>query len=1083
MLKKIISFEIVTRIKTPVFYLCLILMMCQALIITKGVYDYYVNEVVLMNSSSILFKNFAGGGMLYIIVIAIITGSVLYRDIEYKTAETLYTFPINDKKFFIGKFLAAFIINILVTSGFVIGMFLLPYSGIAKPEAFGNPPLLQILQGYFLLLLPNIFILTASCFIPLVFTKKITSSYLGITAVTLLFILLEGVSATIKDSTLLQIVEPFTYVYVLEVLKEVPIALKNTTFLPLTATYFINKALWLSMAFIGLGLAYKRFSFAYFIEKTSKKTKESINAQTSEVKEKNIPTTLPKVSVAYSTIANIKRLFRLAKLEFIDMVRPKGFRIVFGIVVLIFFLQNLLYNASYYIGPEQPFTTNMTLNRLVLGVFIIILLLVWTGELLFKEKISNLWQLTDTLPIPVWVRLFSKYIAMSGVALCLSIAIITAGIITQLIQGYTNFEISLYIEDVLGYKWGWLGYMMLLSLPFFIASITSHRFLTHIISVGIFLFTIIAFDLGVIEDHRYGILSGIPGLEDYSEISGYGIFSISSFWFACLWSTLTLFFLFASVYFWQRGVKNDWRKKLSFKGEQLNWASKIIALGAVVLFFVLQSFISKNMEGNFKTLSQQDAEKAKYENKYKRIESYAQPIITHIKANIALYPIERKIKYTTTLKLKNFSNSTIDSLYINLSEFSTITEARISNQAITSAWQDVAQQIYAYKLPNSLEPLETLDFQLKVTKQHQGFSTVDSQEGLVFNGTVLTRDILPILGYNSDKELNENKKRIAHDLDKIPSKMADYTNTDALSENYFSTDAHHISTDLTISTSINQQIVASGTTVKRWQKENRNYVQMKLTNRPNFLTQITSAELVQKKADINGVSVKLWHKESHTFNTDTYLKAVKYGINFINTHLGAYPYKELNIAEINNYSEAFYSSPNLLLISEKEGWRADTSLEKEESYIYFSVLTQLIKQRLTAVNEIANIQGAEMLLRALPQAIALQAVQEKYSTELVATYLDTKKSSYEKARNNEANTEPALIHADDSDYLEANKGVVALFTLSKTVGFKKFNKEVTNYFNNNIDKPIVFNNLYKELMKSVTDAKKEGLKNTFERVE
>jgi ABC-2 type transport system permease protein len=1082
MLKKIISFEVSTRLKTPLFYLCCALMIIQVIILTKGIYDYYINEAVLINSSTVLYKDFAGGGMILVIVIAVITGMVLYRDIEFKTAETIYSFPINEKNFFLGKFLASFIINILITFSFILGMFLLPYSGIGKPEDFGSPPFLQMLHGYFTLMVPNIFILTASCFIPLVLTRKLSSSYLGVLFVTILFIILEGVSHTSTNIKLIEIIEPFGYVYVAEALDMVPTHLKNTTFLPFTTSFYLNRALWLSLTFIGLFWAYKRFSFAYFIQKKSTKNK---NGVLNQIETDIVSTTetfiFPKVTLKHNTLEHLLKFFRLAKLEFLNLVRPKSFRIVFGIVLLLFLLQNFLFNASYYIGHEYPFTTNMTVNRLILGVFIIILIMIWTGELIFKEKTTNLWQIADTLPLPIWVRLLSKYTAMAGVALCLSFGIILTGLITQLVNGYTHFEFELYIEDILGYKWGWLNYLLLMTLPFFIAGITGKLSLTHILSIGIFIFSILAFDLGIIEDHRYSLLTGVPGIEDYSEISGYGIFSRASFWFYCLWVTLAVFFMFASIYFWQRGVKKDWLKKLSLKGEQLNLLGKIVAFGAIILFFVLQSFIANNIEGNFKTSIQQEIEQANYEKKYKKLETYPQPIIQNIDATIHLFPEDRKVDYTATFLLKNESASPIDSLYINLSDFTVIEKISSNSKPLNVLWKDKEHNIYGFALNETLSPENEIIFKIKAIKQYEGFSTVDLQEDIATNGLVLKREIFPIFGYNPKKELDENKKRKNHSLDKIASKMPNVLDTIAIKQNYFSKDAHRLTGTLKISTSKGQQIVTTGKTLKRWRTDNRNYAHFKIANPSNFEMQITSASFNSESSFLEKVNTTIWHKKSHHFNIDIYKDAIAFGLKFINTHLDGYPYKELNIAEIPYYGDAFYSSANLILISEKEGWRADTSLKKEESYIYFSVLTQLIKQKLLSKNEVANVQGAYMLTIALPQAIALQAVKEKFGKEILDSYLETKHNNYEKGRGNEPNTEPPLIYADGSNYLEPNKGVLALFSLSNDIGFKVFNEVINTYIESN--KTIVFKDMYQQLVEVVLEENKESVRIGFEEVE
>jgi len=57
----------------------------QGIWYTKGNFDYYASEDLLMNGAAIFYKNQAALGMLMVIIVAIITGSVLFKDIELKT--------------------------------------------------------------------------------------------------------------------------------------------------------------------------------------------------------------------------------------------------------------------------------------------------------------------------------------------------------------------------------------------------------------------------------------------------------------------------------------------------------------------------------------------------------------------------------------------------------------------------------------------------------------------------------------------------------------------------------------------------------------------------------------------------------------------------------------------------------------------------------------------------------------------------------------------------------------------------------------------------------------------------------------
>ena len=102
--------------------------------------------------------------MLLIIVIAIITGTVLYKDIQFKSAGIFYTLPINEKKFFLGRFLSAFLVNVIIGAGIFVGMSLVPYSGIGAPDKFGPTPWGQMVHGFFLLTAGNLLMLTMVCF-------------------------------------------------------------------------------------------------------------------------------------------------------------------------------------------------------------------------------------------------------------------------------------------------------------------------------------------------------------------------------------------------------------------------------------------------------------------------------------------------------------------------------------------------------------------------------------------------------------------------------------------------------------------------------------------------------------------------------------------------------------------------------------------------------------------------------------------------------------------------------------------------------------------------------------------------------
>jgi len=69
-----------------------------------------------------------------------------------------------------------------------------------------------------------------------------------------------------------------------------------------------------------------------------------------------------------------------------------------------------------------------------LGLYLIIFFTVWSIERLFKDRTVGLWQVkdADALPVPVWVTLPSRFLAMARVAFVCSVCLLVIGVLVQL---------------------------------------------------------------------------------------------------------------------------------------------------------------------------------------------------------------------------------------------------------------------------------------------------------------------------------------------------------------------------------------------------------------------------------------------------------------------------------------------------------------------------------------------------------------------------------------------------------------------------------------------------------------------------
>lgn len=1082
MFSKIVGFELKYRYSKWMTYIFMAMMIFQAAWYAKGTFEFYVNDAMNFNAAAMFYTSLSGGGMLMIIAIAVITGTALFKDLEYKTAETFYSYPVNDKTWFLGKFTAAYIVNLSICLSYTLGFTVLQYTGIAEPDKFGPVPWGPLFHAFLIFSVPNMLIVTAIALSLVVFFRSMAASYMGIFMVTMFFLVAESTRENSAAVMVNYLIDPFCFTYTKDVMDALPVALKNYGYMQLDAIYWANRLLWLAISAVLIFAATKRFSFSYFLTKPVRR-KITVEDNTEFSFSSGFALGSNKI---FGIGENLKKVLRLSLLEFKNTVRPVGFTITFGILVLMFFGYNMLWNAEYYIHTDTlPITSAMTLTRLPNGVFILLLLAVFSGELLFKERSTNMWEITDALPVPTWVTYLSKFIAMTGVAMLFVLALLIPGLLAQIVQGFYDMEWAVYFNDLFSYHFGWLTYLMVIALAFFVGSLLAQRFVAHIITVAILLFIIVMADMGVIEQVRL-MFPFTPGIEDYSEMAAYGTFGTAGKSYNIMWFALSTALLIAGIWFWNRGSMQALVKRVSVRRTQLHFAGKITIVLLLGVFFYMQYSVVANdhKHGNFKFDAVQDAEDAEYEKLFKYIEAQNQPKVSGIDLIIDMAPDERKADYSFTMLLTNTGNTAIDSLHLGLKDFVVLHNVQLNAKEITADWYNKKHNQMAFYVPETIQPGDTVTLTGACTFQYFGYSSADPQEALVYNGSFLQEDILPCIGYNAGKELDQNRKRGDEGLEKISSRMDPVDDSLSLQNNALSPNALMHKTTIKARTNNGQTVSATGAGKAEETIDGKTYSVFETEMPAAKKWQIAIAGYKDYSAKLsNDVALHIKYDERHAYNLEHMKDAVDKGIAFLTETLGDYPYSEVHLVQIPFYNdEDFYTTPNQIAISEKHCWTADGNREKDLSYIYYTLCREVFAQWVQQNMQVADVQGADMFLKAIPEAYALAYVQRQFGDDILDIYLEKKQGRYSKGRGNESNTEPPLIYADGADYLEVNKGAMELLKVIQDLGMERVSETLKTFQYAASGKPVVFKDFYTELKSMYPAEKTMELVAAFEEV-
>ncbi|RFA26377.1 hypothetical protein CAI21_16940 [Alkalilimnicola ehrlichii] len=359
---------------------------------------------------------------------------------------------------------------------------------------------------------------------------------------------------------------------------------------------------------------------------------------------------------------------------------------------------------------------------------------------------------------------------------------------------------------------------------------------------------------------------------------------------------------------------------------------------------------------------------------------------------------------------------------------------------MTPVSRDARFRHAVYRLSTPLPPGERLRLRARGRLQYLGFTQdeEDPQAKITFNGSFLGTELLPRLGYDNGRELVENRERIARGLPRLASRKAPQDDPVHRRRSVFSGLSPRATADITVSTPASQTAFGPGALIARRVQGDRAISSFRLTEAAPLNWHIGSAAYEVAAFSIGRperpVALEVLHHPGHAWNLDHIRAAADAALAHIESELGPYPYQQLRIAQIPFYAETSHAYPNVIAIPENHGWFAAVREPAGAAYVYYIVARALAAQVLAHHLDIADVQGAGLFTRTLPEHYALELVRKRFGDAVHADALTAKADDYRRGRGREPNTEPALLYSDGADYVEADKGPIVFAYLDERAG-------------------------------------------------
>ena len=1044
MFSTIFKHELIYWLKKPVTYIYAAIFFVLAVFMsasTAGIFDFLTvtaGSSKIVNSPLGINGLFSGLTVLVFFLFPSIIGVSIYRDYKSEMHTILYSYPFTKINYLFAKFLSSLTIVTLIVLSIGVGMaigFRLPGT---NQEIVGAFDIMSYLNAYVIYIIPNIFLFGALVFAVVTFTRNISAGF--ITVVILMFIqgLTAGLLSEEEHRFIAALVDPFGGAATSFYTRYWTVAEQNELALPIKEMVIYNRLIWMIVASVVFGLVYKYFSFTQnALSFSFKKTKSERATKSNFGGVTRI--SLPKVTYDFSFKQNLKATWKFSNIDFKYIVKSWPFLsiVLVGLIIVLISLSNLgnLFGTSTL--PVTWKTVRGASNSFSLAINIITFL--YAGMLVHRSKIVKANHLIDVTPIPNWVLLSSKLVALLKMQMVLLAVIMASGIIFQMYNGYYNFEIGHYLYEL--YVLNFISFIIWALLALFVQTLIGNPYL------GLFIMLLISIGMPFlrfagIEQSIFKYNQG-PGFS-YSDMNGYGLSGTKYLIYKVYWLLGGLVALVLTGLFWVRGLPHSFKERLQIAKSRFKGASLISFAVLLISFIGIGSSIyyEYNVANTYTSSKESEEQQVAWEKKYKKYENVAQPRIVAVNVNVNIFP--KKLNFTTSgdYVMVNKTSQVIDSLFLNHNKYPSTFKFNKETKLVS---EDTLYNFDIYKLKQPLQPGDSIQLHFTVKNKPNTFLRKNSP--VRDNGTFMNNmQLFPSFGY-SGGELQDDKVREKYGLPK--NKLRPHpSDSTALGNTYITKDADWIDFEATVSTSEDQIAIAPGYLQKEWIKDGRRYFHYKMDSKILNFYAFNSGKYEVVRDTWNDVKLEIYYQKGHEYNLERMMKGMKASLAYNSENFSPYQHKQARIIEFPRTGGGFAQSfPNTIPFSEDAGFIADVDDSEEGGVDYpFAVTVHEVAHQWWAHQVIgADVLGATMLSESLSEYVSLKVLEDKYGKTKMRTFLKDALDKYLTQRTFERKREKALMYNDGQGYIRYQKGSMIFYALSDYLGEKKLNNALKKY--------------------------------------
>jgi ABC-2 type transport system permease protein len=1081
MFKNIFLFELKYRKARAANYIYfgIMFLMCLSAVTTDVVQIGGAVGQVKENAPIVIGQMIVIMGFFMTLISSAIMGVAVLRDFEHNTEAILFSTPIKKFHYLMGRYWGSLVVLILVAASLPLGFMIGDLWPTREADRLLPFNLITYWQPFFIFVVPNMFFTGAIFFASGALSRKSIVIY---TQGILLLVLYIGTSSLLRDieqKEIAAMLDPFGVRAFNFYTQYWTPGERNTLQIPLDGYILYNRLIWVGVGI--LILVINHFAFNFNVVRNSFFRAKTLVEKVTRIKPEEIKIPMAQQFTGFST--HIGQLIKLTLFYFRMVFKEIPF-LAIVIAGMLLLLVNAI-NLNEIFGTSS-YPTTYTILGLLSGfnLFFVIIAVLYTGELIWKERSVNLNLILDAMPMPDFISLISKFLGLLLVYIVLLAGLILTGMLIQVSYGYYKFELGVYVGSLYTETLAFLVLYSLLSM--FIHVMVNNKFLGFAVAIAFFILVSFFGQMGL-EHPLFQFGSGSLGT--YSDMNVYGHFVTSFSWFQVYWFAFVVFLFGIAVVFSSRGSEDV--INMRWKAGKLRLSRSLVTLIACTVVVFVSSgfyiFYNTNVVNEYTNKKEREGLQVDYEKTLKKYEFIAQPRITDINLKVDIYPSTRDFTAEGYFILKNKTSEVISTIHIQQNASSLIKIEKLEFNRKNGIKEKLDKFKYTiYQLSDPLQPDDSLRMDFKTVFKTNGFTENNSSNtNVVNNGTFFNNLYFPTIGYNDNFEMSDDNDRKEK---KLPAKerMMERNDPRGLSQSLFGDDADHVNFEIVLSTDKDQLAIAPGYLQKSWEEGNRKYFHYKMDAPMCNFFSIVSARYEVKRDKWNDVNLEVYHHKGHEYNIDKMMQGMKDALTYYSKNFSPYQYHQVRIMEFPRYSSFAQSFANTIPFSEGIGFIAKIDdPDKDIDYVYYVTAHEVAHQWWGHQVMEAGVKGNAMLSESMSQYSALMVLKHKFTPEIIERYLKYELDRYLSGRATERKKEQPLELVEGQGYIHYQKASLIFYALqdyisedSVNVAFRRFNQQWKFK-----DAPYPTSaDLLKEIRKVTPDSMKYLIKDMFETI-